>query len=214
MKTTRDNKSQFCITRAASLSSMLALILVLPLASGCKSLSKDAVLSDPQISALHDKMSKEEAVAVIQHRIQPNLNILDGNYDGTSVGPSGFVIHRSIKYGVGGRIAYGRYYPANVRTIALPDITIPFADVKAITCEREGGIFRSSLGTYYLSERGPAHGGYHGKFCRFYPERKDRKEFLAAVFLLCPNIQIRNFSLPVSYFLFNEAEPRHPRHSD
>jgi hypothetical protein len=158
----------------------LLIILALLLTTGCtiRPITKEALMGDPQIKAIHNNMSEEEAVAVARRQLEKQIKSIvnDPNAGGDTL----------ISFDKTGFVSGNHYLPKTITPASLVfdelidpvpvyfnRKTVAFADVKRIT------LFAGRV--YYLY-------GDKGDICAFYPSSKDRKDFLAALLLLCPNL--------------------------
>jgi hypothetical protein len=170
---------------------ILPLILPLLLASGCvSSVTKSAVMGDPQISAIQGQMSKEEAVAVLRHQMENTVKhrsfdipafFQEGAViDSFSVDSSGFVFKGHKMVDPRPAPPAGFHYTYNYAIpIPVGDTTIAFADIKWI----------KKTGRFYMlfKDRGSLLHDQLGAFDSSSTNSSDMKKFLAALFLLCPN---------------------------
>jgi hypothetical protein len=153
---------------------VLPIILALLLATGCatRSITKEALMGDPQIKAIHNSMSEEEAVTVVCRQLEKQIGriVNDPNAGGDtliSFDKSGFVCGHH----------YQNTCPPTLASVLFDPVhfekkSVAFADVKRIT------LLAGKV--YYLY-------GDKTELCAFFPSRKDKNDFLAALLLLCPN---------------------------
>jgi hypothetical protein len=167
----------------------LALLMpVAILASGCSSydVTREGLMHNPQIIAIQGQMSEEKALAVLRRQIDRgqgagfrangySVSMGDNGYS-ISVDRSGFVIKRALRIPDGTGFTFiplPALVSLHVPGTPLPDRTVAFADVKNVH-------FLIKFYHLYASD---------GVFWVFNLTSKDKNEFLAALFFLCPNIQ-------------------------
>jgi hypothetical protein len=189
---------------AKALLAVAASVLALLLAS-CDlaetPLVRTTTLLNPPISVLY-KMSTERAVDIMRLQIEESAKALTyyyevfdkkdwetagGGYKFVSAHQSGFVVQYT---GLGDYKAVGHYsqYPKEYTLYRYQfkstQITVSFADVKAIKRQMGDHPFEHKrLPRYVL------YNGNNERLWVFFPTIKEEYELLAALFVLCPNVQ-------------------------
>ena len=157
---------------------LLPLILVWLLASGCAlfkltGVTKSDLMNDPQICSLREKMSVDEAVAILnRHSDWGARNEYELCF--YTADRSGFKYY----HGQTTDVSVLRVdIITSISKTPVPEKDIAFADVKTISYTA------SLLRVYCLSTDA------HPLFWTYNPPQSERKRFLAAVSLLCPNLR-------------------------
>jgi len=155
------------------------------LAIGCASpITRDAVMSNPDISAAYHQISQAEAMAVVQHQMENTVKspwwikgcTTSGDVDTFSVNTSGIVIHSHDLIDPRPAPGYGyRYVKPETIPIYKKPTTIAFSDIKRIG--KSGGRFY----VLYNDQE------WLCAFDSFNMDSMEKKKFLASLFLLCPN---------------------------